>query len=73
MPHPAAFIGKRTFEDWAGGPPVGYASRLARTAEEGPILCFACKGEVTPDDIFEADYIEGQGWRHERCRERRTA
>ena len=73
VPHPARFISKRTFEDWADGAPAGYASRIARTADEGPIPCFACKGEVTPDDIFEADYIEGRGWRHERCRERRTA
>ena len=74
VPHPATFIGpKRSFEDWADGPPAGYASRAARKPEEGPIPCFACDAEVTPDDIFEADYIDGRGWRHERCRERRSA
>jgi hypothetical protein len=74
VPHPATFIGpKRTFEDWSEGLPPGYAGRASGSAEDGPILCVACGAEVTPDDFFEADYLDGRGWLHERCRERRTA
>ena len=74
VPYPGTFIGpKRTFEDWSGGLPAGYASQAARSQEDGPILCVACGGEVTPDEIFEADFLDGRGWLHERCRERRMA
>ena len=74
VPHPATFIGpKRSFEDWADGPPAGYASQAARKPEEGPIVCFACSAEVTPDDFFEATYIGDRGWVHEACYQRKTA
>jgi hypothetical protein len=69
VPHPATFIGpKRTFEDWAEGLPPGYAAQLPPRADEGPILCLSCKGEVTPDDFLEAAYLEGRGWLHQGCR-----
>ena len=73
VPHPATFIGQAQLRGLGGRPAGGVRIPAARKAEEGPIPCFACSGEVTPDDIFEADYLEGRGWRHERCRERRTA
>jgi len=71
IPHPGTFIGpKRTFEDWAEGPPPGYAAQLPPKADEGPALCLSCKGEITPDDFFEATYIEGRGWLHEGYRQK---
>lgn len=76
VPHPGTFIGpKRTFEDWASGLPPGYAAQLPPKADDGPLLCLACKAEVTPDDFLEATYLEGRGWLHQGCRrqERRPA
>ena len=74
IPHPGTFIGpKRTFEDWSEGLPAGYAAHVPPKADSGPILCLACEKEVTPDDFFEATYIDDRGWVHEACYQRKTA
>lgn len=73
IPYPGTFIGpKRTFEDWAQGLPAGYAAGAAPNADSGPILCLTCQQEVTPDDFFDATYIENRGWVHEACHQRRA-
>lgn len=47
VPHPATFINKRSFEDWAQGPPPGYGGNGGHRKDQ---LCPRCESTLTYDE-----------------------
>lgn len=48
-------------------PTVSRIIAAARSTQDSRLICFICGHEVTADDMEEAFWREGQGWRHKGC------